>query len=79
MHFIFIYNILYKTNDFLVAKIKTLLSLAKKINKKESLYTDTIDKKNLADIDDQISNKNKAAKMPKIKLITPKSNYITST
>lgn len=38
-------NILYKTNNFLIAKIKALLSLIELIGKEESLYIDTLDRK----------------------------------
>lgn len=47
MHYIVSYNILFKTNGFLIAKKKVILPLLKSINKKKSLYIDIFNKKDL--------------------------------
>ena len=56
-----------------------MLPLAELINKEKSLYTNVFEKKDLVDIDEEMPDKNKVIKMLKVKLITPKSKYTTST
>lgn len=56
-HYTVSFDILYKINEFLMVKAKVMLLLIKSISKKEFLYIDAFDKKDLANI-------NKAAKMP---------------
>lgn len=70
---IVLYNTLYKTNDFSIAKTKAMLLLAKPISEEKSPYTNALDKRDLADIDKEIPNKNKVIEMLKVKVITPKS------
>lgn len=48
MYCVIVYNILNNSNKFLIAKIAAILSLIKLINKKESLYTNVFNSKNLA-------------------------------
>lgn len=69
-------NILYKINNFSMAKIETMLLLAEPINKKKSLYIDTFDMKDLARIEKRMLDKNETVKMPEIKLIIFESKYI---
>lgn len=86
MHYIILYNILYKINNFLIAKIKAILLLIKLISKKNCLYIDafdkqdlTLDKKNLATINKAIemSGRSKYIKMPDVRYISLKSKYNT--
>lgn len=56
-----------------------MLLLIKPINKKKSLYIDTLNRKNLARINKKISDKSEATKMPDIKHITFESKYTIST
>lgn len=69
MHYIILYNILYKTNFFLLIKAIAILPLIKSINKKKSLYKNNIKKKNLASIYEKILDKNKIIKISNIKHI----------
>lgn len=77
MHCIILYNILYKINDFLIGKSKVLLFLAKLIGKENSSYIDALNMKNLVNINEKMLDKSEATEIPKIKLITLKSKYIT--
>lgn len=79
MYYIILYNILYKINNFFLAKIKVILPLIKPISKKKSLYIDIPDKKNPTSINEKILNKSKIIKMLDIKPIIPKNKYITSS
>lgn len=62
IHCTILCNILHKINDFAIAKTKTILFLAKSINKEKSLYTDVFDKRNPASIDKKLLNRNKSTK-----------------
>lgn len=73
-----LYSILYKTNNLSIAKIKTILLLAKPINKKISLYINAFDRKDLADINKKMPNKNEVTKIPEVKFKTLKSKYSLS-
>lgn len=62
MYYIILYNILYKTNSFSIAKEEAILLLIKLINKK-NLYINIFNKKNLALNKKDLPNTNKAIKM----------------
>lgn len=72
-------NTLHKTNNFSIAKTEAILPLVKPFNEKKSLYTDTYDKRNPADINKKMPNKNEVAKMPEVKLIIFESKYTIFT
>lgn len=75
----FLCNILYKINDFPIAKTKAILPLAKLISKEKSPYIDALDRKNLTGINKKMSNRNKAAKISKVNFITLENKNITLT
>lgn len=85
---IILYNILYQTNSFPMAKVEVILFFIKPISKNESLYTDAFNKKNLAfntrnlasiDKATEIINKSENTKILYIKYISPKSKHSTSS
>lgn len=85
-HCIFLYNILYKINGFLIAKAKAILLLIKLIIKKKSLYIDTFNGRDLAfnkkyptSINEitKILGKSKDIKMSDVKLISFESKHTT--
>lgn len=75
---IVLYNFLYKINNFLLIKVKTIFILLKPINKEKNLYINVPKKKNLFNINKKISDKSKTIKIPNVKHITSKTKYITS-
>lgn len=85
---IILHNILYQTNSFSMAKVEIILFLIKPISKNESLYTDALDRrdlafntKNLASINEaaEIINKSENTKILYIKYISPESKHINSS
>lgn len=88
MRYIILCNILYKTNIFAIAKTEAILCLVEPICKKENLYINAFNRKDLvfnkrdsANIDEtaKIFGKNKDIKMPNIRHILPKSKHIISS
>lgn len=86
-HYIIPRNTSYKTNSFLIIKIEGILSLIEPMSKKNSLYRNLFDKKDLIltkkDLIGinkvvEISNRNKNIKMSNIRHIISKNKYITS-
>lgn len=78
VYYIILHNILCKINHFLIAKLKTILPLAKSISKKKSPYTNIFNIKNMASIDKIILDRSKTVKIPEVKLITPENKQIIS-
>lgn len=78
MPYIMSRNILYKTNNFVMVKVKVMLPLIKLMNKEKSLYTNTFDKKDPAGINEEMSDKSEVVEMLDIKYLTLKSKNITS-
>lgn len=86
-HYIIPRNTSYKTNSFLIINIEGILSLIEPMSKKNSLYRNLFDKKDLIltkkDLIGinkvvEISNRNKNIKMSNIRHIISKNKYITS-
>lgn len=53
------------------------MSLVKLISEKKSLFTNVLNRKDLASIDVEILDKSEVVKMPEVKYITLESKYIT--
>lgn len=54
MHYIVSYNTIYKINSFVIIKTEAMLPLVEPISKKESLYTNALDKRDPTSIDKSV-------------------------
>lgn len=85
-YYIVLYNTLYKTNSFAIAKAKAILLLVELISKKKSPYTNTLNrrdpvfnKKDPTGIDKtkKISSKSENTKVSDIRHLRPESKHTT--
>ena len=56
-----------------------MLPLVEPISEEKSPYTDALDRRDPAGIDEKMPDRSEAAEMPEVKLITPESEHTTST
>lgn len=77
--FIVLRNIVYKTNNFLMAEAKIILLLIEPISKKENLYRDNFDRKDLASINKavKIPSRNEDTKILDVRYILFENKYTT--
>ena len=72
---------LYKSNSFPMAKTEAILPLVESISKEESPYTDALDRKDPAGIDEaaEMPGRGEDIEMPDVRHIPPEREHTTSS